>query len=766
MTTKTEKQAVTDYMKTGMRVPPGEPNTGELLGSAHAVTNQWPAGFKFLAVIDLRGWFVEVKRHGQMVAYSNPNPEAEAVLQHLATSGFALAVWSCNIRSGEMIRFFPGLRKSFVFVWGGDRCTDRHPERSPEAPGKPLLLKPMAQIQEVYGNELAGRPVLMLENDWTKCLENTEAAGACLITPTYRHAQTPETAALALADTRKEATSLTRCIDAYAMAADSAGRARMLADWGSANPAYRAQMAASDVQLTYAFSPARPLELATFSKYFMENAALALVQPLEADDGEILEDDPLVTQLAGKLGAPAAVSLLVANAIIMVDLDIDHVKLQAGVAKTVAVNTLGPFLKEGLVGRRDAARLALEQASVKDVLVELKQARLPGFDRLHACTWEAGDAALHANALTAGNVAASLRPLLTYQSEFACEILSCGDEHVLVCMTATGRLWAAHLLVGAGGMEVSVDLLRYEAAFMAVQPMSARLVDWLSLGLTGQETEGWYTAVVLTKFPAAHSCGQGGQHLQPLQVSEAGVLQPGSRLDNSAQTVALRETFEQAEKTLAVRVSDPGAEERKRLVELRDGLLPGEAQSWVSHLAETFVQNGALSADIARSGYQIPSDTCGLEDEGDDAVDLSTLAPWLAESDASADPDSVFHNRTPTRDLVITIQGDYKQNPKCVDQWKRSQGGYFAAPTCAYHGFVIYLPNSAEFVINTDAVDQSGNHFCDHYSNDKEKNTCWLMHAFEMMVTQHAALFSRARHLHFWDDNGMEPYHCTIISCH
>jgi hypothetical protein len=145
MTTKTEKQAVTDYMKTGMRVPPGEPNTGELLGSAHAVTNQWPAGFKFLAVIDLRGWFVEVKRHGQMVAYSNPNPLAEGA------------------------------------------------ERSREALGKPLLLKSMAQIQEVYGNELAGRPVLMLENDWTKCLENTEAAGACLITPTYRHPQTPET---------------------------------------------------------------------------------------------------------------------------------------------------------------------------------------------------------------------------------------------------------------------------------------------------------------------------------------------------------------------------------------------------------------------------------------------------------------------------------------------------------------------------------------------------------------------------------------------
>ena len=96
------------------------------------------------------------------------------------------------------------------------------------------------------------------------------------------------------------------------------------------------------------------------------------------------------------------------------------------------------------------------------------------------------------------------------------------------------------------------------------------------------------------------------------------------------------------------------------------------------------------------------------------------------------------------RTLILTIQADFKQNPKCQDQYKRSQSGYFAVPTCAYHGFVLYLPDAG--IRRTEF--HGGNFYCDHWSNDKQKNSCWLQHAFEDLVKQNKDLFDQVAHVH------------------
>jgi hypothetical protein len=299
---------------------------------------------------------------------------------------------------------------------------------------------------------------------------------------------------------------------------------------------------------------------------------------------------------------------------------------------------------------------------------------------------------------------------------------------VLVCATAIGRLWALHL--GLDGAELAADVAEFGASTTAVGPASKQITAWLReaedvpaiSAVPGEHPPRRtgvfvkYSVVMLTASVGRHTCGHGGQHQQQVRLTNGDIFI--ERFATSAATVDAADAFVEVKATHA-------AGNQKRIKQMKTNLLPGTQESWPVHLAATFVQNSTLSADIGRSGYERHSP---LQEP---PLQLPPEPPPSAAGERM-------------RTLILTIQADFKQNPKCQDQYKRSQSGYFAVPTCAYHGFVLYLPDAG--IRRTEF--HGGNFYCDHWSNDKQKNSCWLQHAFEDLVKQNKDLFDQVAHVH------------------
>jgi len=98
-------------------------------------------------------------------------------------------------------------------------------------------------------------------------------------------------------------------------------------------------------------------------------------------------------------------------------------------------------------------------------------------------------------------------------------------------------------------------------------------------------------------------------------------------------------------------------------------------------------------------------------------------------------------------DSSIVIQFDFKQNFQCRDECRASQQDYFCIPTCMFHGFTLYT--------------QSGLHYRDQWSFDKEKDSCLLSACIASLYDLEKDKLldlNKVKDILFVSDNGA-PYH-------